>query len=342
MKRPLVSIALPVRNVSTTFEAALKSIQEQTVDDLEIIIVNHGSTDGTGELIRRAAEKDSRICHHEGHGTFVEAANLAWKMAAGEFVARMDGDDVAYPDRLAKQVAFLEQSPELAACGSLVQIIKRAPDGSTSAPDEGYQRYNAWINSVKTPEAIRRERFVDSPIPNPTAMIRREILLETGGYNDPPWAEDYDFWLRLLEMGYGIGKVDEVLLDWYDSDQRSTRTLARYELSQFQSAKAHFLSKIKQVKALGVIICGAGPVGKEFAHLMRAHEIEIHAFIEVNKRQLGNQIHGIPVLSTGTLSSFKNKAVALSAIGQAGARDKIREDVFPAGFQEGVDFFCVA
>ncbi|MDF1738776.1 MAG: glycosyltransferase [Verrucomicrobiales bacterium] len=342
MKRPLVSIALPVRNAGTTFRAALESIQKQSIDDLEIVIVDHGSSDDTAALIRRAAKEDSRIRHFEGKGTFVEAANLAWKQGTGEFVARMDGDDVAYPDRLEKQLAFLGHNPAIAACGSLVRIVKRSPDGSPTPADEGYRRYNEWINSVKTPEAILRERFVDSPIPNPTAMIRREVLIETGGYRDPAWAEDYDFWLRLLQKGYSIGKVDEVLLDWYDSDQRSTRTLARYELSRFQSAKAHYLSQIEKVKDLGVFICGAGPVGKEFAHLMRTNEIKIHAFIEVNQRQIGNHIHGIPVLGTETYPAFKKKAVALSAIGQAGAREKIRSDLLPVGFREGHDFFCVA
>ncbi|MDA7921666.1 glycosyltransferase [Verrucomicrobiales bacterium] len=342
MKYPLVSVALPVKNVSGTFQEALESIQSQTIDDIEIIIVDHGSTDGTGELIKQAAKVDSRIHHYAGNGTFVEAANLAWQKAKGQLVARMDGDDVAYPDRLAKQIAFLDHNPDLAACGTLVRIVKRSMDRSVIPPDEGYQRYNEWINSVKSPEAILRERFIDSPIPNPTAMIRREVLIKSGGYSDPIWAEDYDFWLRLLEMGYGIGKVDEVLLDWYDSDQRSTRTLARYELSQFQNAKAHYVSQIKRVKELGVIICGAGPIGKEFSHLMLAHEIEVHAFIEVNERKLGNRIHGIPVLGLDSLPSLTRKAVALSAIGQAGARDKIRADLIPAGFKEGVDFFCVA
>lgn len=342
MKRPLVSIALPVRNAGATFQAALGSLQKQSIDDLEIIIVDHGSSDDTASLIRKAAAEDSRIRHFEGKGTFVEAANLAWEMGTGDFVARMDGDDVAYPDRIEKQLAFLEHNHAIAACGSLVRIVKQAPDGSPAPPDDGYRRYNEWINSVKTPEAILRERFVDSPIPNPTAMIRREVLVETGGYRDPAWAEDYDFWLRLLQKGYSIGKVDEVLLDWYDFEQRSTRTLARYELSQFQSAKAHYLSQIEKVRDLGVFICGAGPVGKEFARLIGAKKIKIHAFIEVNKRQIGNHIHGIPVMGTETYPDFKNKAVALSAIGQPAAREKVRGDLLPAGFREGHDFFCVA
>lgn len=342
MKRPLVSVALPVRNAATTFAAALGSIRKQTFDDFEIIVVDHGSSDGTDELILEAARSDSRIRHFQGKGTFVEAANLAWEKGRGELVARMDGDDVAYPGRLAKQVAFLEQNQEVAACGSLVRIVKRSEDGTPAPPDDGYRRYNEWINAVKSPEAILRERFIDSPIPNPTAMIRRKILVESGGYGDPAWAEDYDFWLRLLEQGHSIGKVDEVLLDWYDSEQRSTRTIARYELSRFQSAKAHYLSRIEKVRALGVFICGAGPVGKEFAGLLRAKKIQIHAFIEVNQRQIGNIIHGIPVLGTETLPSFVGKAVALSAIGQAGARDKIRADLSPAGFEEGVEFYCVA
>ena len=191
------------------------------------------------------------------------------------------------------------------------------------------------------PEDISRERFIDSPISNPTAMIRREVLEEYGGYRDTTWAEDYDLWLRLLHDGNKLGKVSEPLLDWFDWDDRSTRKLPRYSLENFQRAKAHFLAKLKPVQDLGVSICGAGPLGKTMAGLLRHEKITVHSFFEVNERRIGNRIADVPVYSSNELDRAKG-TILLSSVGLRGARDQVRAVAQDAEFTEGKDFFCVA
>lgn len=335
-------MVMPARNADATIGAAIESILSQDFQDFEFILVDHKSDDVTPALMAQAAEADSRIQIYECNDTFVEAANLAWHNAAGEYIARMDSDDVAYPQRLSQQLSYLKQHPSLSACGSLVSICKRNGNGAKIPPDDGYQRYESWINSVITPEEIRRQRFVDSPIPNPTTMIRRSSLVSSGGYHDPPWAEDYDFWLRLLEGGNEIGKVPEVLLDWYDSPVRSTRTIARYQTDQFQNAKAHFLSRMPNLKRDGVAICGAGPIGKEMARLLADRDILTSYFLEVNQRQIGQKISGIPVIDHATLNGLPREMTILSAVGNRTSRERIAELVTAAGWVEGENFFSVA
>jgi glycosyltransferase involved in cell wall biosynthesis len=337
-----ISVAMPTRNAERTVSAAIRSIREQSWKDFDFVIVDHASTDGTPEILAKAAREDSRIKVIRAEGTFVEAANLAWRETKGSLIARMDSDDVAHPERLARQVEFLNSRPELAACGSLVRIGKRGAGGSIEAAEGGYQRYERWVNSVITPAQILRERFVDSPLPNPTALIRREVLEALGGYHDPGWAEDYDFWLRLLEKGFQLGKVEEILLDWFDVPDRSTRTVPRYELTRFQEAKAYYLSRIPEVEQLGVTLCGAGPIGKEMARYLRNRKIEVGAFCEVNKRQIGNRIDGIPVEGSDAIAGKRGSTILLSAVGQPGARNRIRELAVDAGYVEGENFFCVA
>lgn len=342
MSTPLVTVSIPARDAEKTLIAALKSIQNQTLRETEIILVDHKSKDNTSEIMVESARLDSRIKVLKCTGSFVEAANLAWKAGSAPMIARMDSDDVAHATRLEEQVRHMQENPNLSACGTLVKIVKRNEAGTVGPADEGYKRYENWINSVISPEDIYRERFVDSPIANPTSMIRRDSMEKLGGYADPEWAEDYDLWLRALENGFCVGKVDKILLDWFDAPDRSTRTIARYDLSQFQIAKAHFLSRIPIVQERGVVICGAGPIGKEMAQLLAGKDITIHAFIEVNQRQIGNTIHGIPVLADSALPAYKSEAVALSAVGQAGARAKIRDLALNSHFIEGETFFCVA
>lgn len=342
MNAPPVSVVMPVRNAAGTVGDAIESIRGQDFADFEFVVVDHASEDGTAEILREAADRDDRIRTLTHRGTFVEAANLAWRSSTGELVARMDGDDVAHPERLRRQVEFLEAHPGIAACGTLVSIVRRGENGATLPADDGYRRYENWVNSVVEPSEIERERFVDSPLPNPTSMIRRCVLEDLAGYGDPAWAEDYDFWLRLLERGHRLGKVPERLLDWHDAPSRSTRNLERYSLARFQEAKAHFLARIPRVAETGVVLCGAGPIGKEMARLLSDRGIPVHAFVEVNERQIGNRIAGVPVRGAGALSSFAGSAVAIGAVGQPGARDRIRGLVTESGFREGDDFFCVA
>ncbi|MEO0416212.1 MAG: glycosyltransferase family A protein [Verrucomicrobiota bacterium] len=337
-----VSVVMPARNAERTIGRAIESVLAQTLDNFDFVIVDHDSSDRTGAIIAEYARADRRIRKVECGGTFIEACNTGWQLAKGALIARMDADDWAYPHRLAEQALFLQQHPELGACGAKVEILKTDVSGRDTPPEGGYAEYERWINSVCDPSRIRIERFVDSPIPNPTAMIRREVMEELQGYRDLPWAEDYDFWLRMLDSGRGIGKVPQTLLKWYDSDSRVTRNHERYRLSEFQRAKAHFLGRLPAVRAKGVVISGAGPVGCEMLDLLRAEGIGCHAFIEVNPKLIGGEKKGIPVEGINSFSNWQEQAVIISAVGQKGSRERIREMLKPLNFTEGKDFFCVS
>lgn len=342
MIAPSVSVVMPARNAVATLGTAVDSLRQQDLGEFRIVLVDHGSEDGTGQLMEDFAREDARIRVFRATGRFVEAANLAWREAPGEFIARMDADDIAHPSRLRRQRDFLVDHPDLAGCGTLVRIRRRLESGEIVPCDGGYQRYEHWINGIVSPEAIAAQRFIDSPLPNPTMMLRREVLEDAGGYADPEWAEDYDLWLRLFEQGHRLGKVPEVLLDWLDGPTRATRSQDRYSLALFQEAKAHYLSRHPMVREKGVVICGAGPTGKDLAKRLRRYEVVIHAFLEVNERQIGQRIAGLPVLHSDCADEFADRAVMLAAAGRAPARETIRQLITGAGFREGEDFFCVA
>jgi glycosyltransferase involved in cell wall biosynthesis len=343
---PTVSIVLPARDAESTLGMAIESCLAQTLPNFELILVDHGSIDGTFSVMKKYARRDSRIdvLKKPRSAPFVSVANLAWQESRGELIARMDADDFSYPARLQHQVRFLADHPDMAACGTLVRIRKRRTAESTShtAPDQGYADYETWINSLVTPDDIAAQRFIDSPLANPTTLVRRSALERFGGYADPDWAEDYDLWLRMLEAGERLGKVEKVLLDWIDSDTRSTRTIDRYSQDQFQRAKAHYLARLPLVRQRGVSIAGAGPIGKKLARRLRDdHGITVGAFFEVSENRIGNAIDGIPVLPTEALAGSPHR-VLVGAVGLPGARDLIRDLALANSYREGEDFFCVA
>lgn len=337
-----VSVAMPVRNAAPTVEAAVASLQAQDLGDFEIVVVDHASSDDSLARLEGLARGDSRIRVLRCEGSYVDACNLAWRSCEGDCIARMDADDFAAPERLRRQRDFLLDHPDALACGTQVRIRKRNGEGDLTEPDGGYRRYETWINSLLTPEAIARERFVDSPLPHPSMMIRREALEEAGGYHDPPWAEDYDLWLRLLEAGHEIGKVGECLLDWIDAPGRSSRTVERYALGRFREAKAHYLARLRPIREGGAVVCGAGPTGKELAKGLVRRGIAVLAFLEVNPRQIGQRIGGIPVLSADEAGRFLGKTTLLAAVGSEPGRSRLKSLLDGAGFSEGRDFFRVA
>lgn len=332
---------LPVRDAETTLEAAARSCLAQTFGDFELILIENQATAGTRAVVRRLLAEDGRV-RVLSAPDFIPALNLAWTESRGGFLARMDADDLCLPDRIARQVEFLEQNPDLAACASLVRIRRRGADGSIGDPQDGYAVFEEWLNSVVTPGEIAAQRFVDSPIANPSAMIRREVFDQIGGYRKVDWAEDYDFWLRLLEAGARIGKAGEQLLDWFDSDFRLTRTDEHYSQTRFLQAKAHFLARLPIVRERGVAICGAGPIGKRLGRLLRVEGVEIQAFFDVSERRIGNEIGGVRILGNEALP-LAGRPVLLGAVGLRGARERVRDVVLALDdYAEGRDFFCVA
>jgi len=342
-KTPSISIILPARNAQETLPLAIESCLAQTLPDFELFLVDHGSSDKTFSLMKKYVRRDARVraARAPEGSTFVEALNFCTREAGGDLLVRMDADDFSYVDRLQHQANYMNEHPEVAACGSLVRIRLRQSDLSGAEPMSGYAEYEKWLNEIVTPIEVATERFIDSPIANPTAMIRREVMEQLGGYHEVEWAEDYDLWLRMLHAGEQIGKVDKVLLDWYDSETRITRTSERYSQDNFLKAKAFYLAKEPLVKERGVSVAGAGPIGKKLARWLTEFGVRLECFLEVNERRIGNEIAGTLVREGNCLKKAQG-TVLIGAVGLSGAREKIRNLARLADFVEGKDFFCVA
>ena len=332
----MISVVLTARDAGRTLADAVDSCLRQTHSDFELLLVDNRSTDRTRAIADGFARQDSRVRVFSCEGTHVGAHQLGVAEARGDLIARMDADDVCHPDRLGLQAGFLARNGEVAGCACGVRVRSRGREVG-----EGFQRYVSWLNGLRSPDDIARERFIESPVVHPASMVRRDALLAVGGYQEVAWAEDYDLWLRLLDAGFSIGKVPEILFDWFDSDSRLTRSDERYSQDNFLRAKAHYLGKIDVVRQNGVAICGAGPIGKRIGRLLIDGGIRVRAFYDVNPRRIGEAIAGVPVCDQVEMRRGGG-VVLLGAVGLEGARDLIRGLAADQGFVEGRDFFCVA
>lgn len=221
---PIVSVVMPVRDAASYLEAAIESVLAQTLTDIELIVVDDGSRDGSSGIIARHAGRDRRIrvLRHGALG-IVAALQAGLASARADLVARMDADDLALPQRLERQVAALRDNPQAAAVGSACEMIDR--QGALMWE----QRYPA------SPEAIRRELGTRNCIAHPTVLMRKKAVIEAGGYRAPfALCEDYDLWLRLSEH-HDLLNLDEVLLQyrlhpgqssWRSHEQRILSELA--------------------------------------------------------------------------------------------------------------------
>ncbi len=201
MSKPIVSVLMPVHNVESTICECLESILAQTVSNFEMVVVDDGSSDSSRIILEDYAthEKRIKLICTEQQG-IVKALNLGLKNCNGNYIARMDGDDVMHPQRLEQQIEFLKQDPSLDLIGCLVEGIPQTTN------------YQQWSNSLTTNQAIREEIFVESPIMHPTFFAKHELFEKIGGYCAHPWAEDYDFLLRAYQFNIQFGKVQEYLV----------------------------------------------------------------------------------------------------------------------------------
>jgi glycosyltransferase involved in cell wall biosynthesis len=324
---PLVSVLMPVRDEAPYLAEALASLSEQTLEDFEVIVVDDGSTDESPEIALEHTRRDARfrVVRQAARGV-VAALELARAGARGRYVARMDGDDVALPQRLALQAEALE-SEGLDACGSRIAYFGAVRDGA--------RRYERWVNSLVTAESAARDVFVECPIPHPALFARREAV----SYRDCGWPEDYDLVLRLWASGARFRNVEEVVVRWREHAGRASRTDGAYSLDAFVRCKVHHLRVAFGCDS--ALVWGAGPVGKSFARELRRQGSDVVAFVEVDPRKIGREIYGIPVVSVDEAPRFA-EAFALGAVAGEEARARIREMVAAQGRRDGVDFVAVA
>jgi glycosyltransferase involved in cell wall biosynthesis len=195
---PLVSIIVPTYNRAALVPEAVASVEAQTFRDFEILVVDDGSTDATLKAL--APWAGVRVLRRRSRGGVAAARNLGVAAARGEWLAFLDSDDLWLPEKLARQMAYLEERPGLLLCQT----------------DETWVRNGVRVNKPASHRKVAGQIFLPSLshcMVSPSAVVlHRRLLSEHGGFDeDLPAAEDYDLWLRLTRH-YDVGLVDEPLI----------------------------------------------------------------------------------------------------------------------------------
>ncbi len=203
---PKVSVLLPVWNAERYLAGAIDSVLGQTLADFALLIVDDGSSDGSGALIRRYRDRRIRRIENEKNLGVTRSLNLGLEQARGRYVARMDADDLCAPERLERQVAFLDAHPRVVLVASRARRIdaRGAELGVVATPVDG--------------DTLRRRLRLGNCIVHGSVMMRADAVRALGGYDESmERAEDYDLWLRLSER-HGIAALPDLLYAWREHD----------------------------------------------------------------------------------------------------------------------------
>ena len=232
---PKVSVIMGVYNGSKRIQTAIESILNQTFMDFELIICDDGSIDNSVEIIKKFANKDQRIklIKNKKNLGLASTLNNCLELAKGEYIARMDDDDISHPDRFKKQVSFLDSHPEYALVGSSRNM---------------YDDNGIWGINIIEGERTKFDIYMGRTFVHPSVMIRKSAILDVGGYttsSETERTEDFDLWCKLYTKGYKGYNLSDILIDYYESKDSYNKRKYKYRICEFKL-------KLKWRKPLGI------------------------------------------------------------------------------------------
>ena len=207
MNNPLVSVIMPAYNAEKWIAEAIDSILNQTYDNIELLIYDDGSTDETWGILLDYSTKHDKVhfFHDDMNRGVTVALNTLINLSHGKYIARMDADDIAMPDRIEKQVAYIEKQSRLSAIGTGIEMFG---DKNTNPGRDKW-----WGNDFVLHETITRKLPYRNCLCHPSVLFIGDILREYM-YEGARVFQDYDLFLRMGSDGHLIGKVDETLLKY--------------------------------------------------------------------------------------------------------------------------------
>lgn len=268
----MVSLVMAVYNGGAHLNETLDGMMSQTYSDLEIIIVNDGSTDSTQRLLNSIKDKRVKVITLEKNSGAANALNIGIEQSRGEWIAIHDADDISLPNRIKEQIAYLSDHSKLVAAGSFIECFTDKDINVMNLSISNLQNYK---NSIKTSDQVKAELFKGCPITHGSLVMSKEAFLYTGRYN-PKYkiAYDYDLYMRLSAIG-PIGNTPKILYRYRISSDSLSNLDVIETSNEFLMVAAKYIAKYcfeYKYKKPSVIVFGSVEGCKNFEEVMKAEK----------------------------------------------------------------------
>lgn len=230
---PTITVFMAAYNAANYIKESIQSILDQTYEDFELVIVNDGSTDDTVAVVNSFKDPRIRLLHNPENKGLTYTRNVILTAARGEYVAILDSDDIASPNRLKLQYDFFRSHPEVLLCGGHGAIINQKGEHVDS-------------DNLHVPTGIDRVKatlLFKNPFVNSTVMYKTDVFKSLNGYQDYAPAEDYELFTRIADQ-HAVGNIDEVLVRYRIHENNTSILNAEVAMEKVKQIKRNQLKKL--------------------------------------------------------------------------------------------------
>ncbi|MCD2259005.1 glycosyltransferase family 2 protein [Psychroserpens luteolus] len=300
MSNPLISILTPFKNTEQYLPECLESIQNQSYQNWELLIVDDHSNDKSYELVNTFAAHDKRIKLYKNKGNgIINALRLALSKSSGDYITRMDSDDIMHPEKLSMMLNDLQTHGKQHIALGLVKYF------SDNGIGDGYAKYESWLNNLTQYGHNYTEIYKECVIPSPCWMLHRDDLLNCQDFIPERYPEDYDLTFRFYKNNIKCIPSNTVLHYWRDYSTRASRTDEHYAENHFLELKVDYFLELNYDAFRPLTIWGAGQKGKKVAQLLKTKHIPF-IWICDNPKKIGKHIYDELLHNFQYLEDLKN------------------------------------
>ena len=311
----IISILLPVFNTAPYLRECLDSILAQTETDWELLAVNDFSTDESLQILEEYAVRDERIRVFQNiEKGIVPALRLAFQQSSGLLVTRMDSDDRMLPQKLAFLKKMLLENGQGCVATGLVKYFSQNQLG------EGYRRYATWMNSLALVNRHFDEIYRECTIPSPCWMAWHGDLTQIGAFKDTIYPEDYDLAFRFRQAGFKVVTHPEVLHEWRDRPDRTSRTHELYLDNSYLFLKTDWFIRTDYNAQRPLVLWGAGRKGKRLARMFSERNVPFRWVCD-NPAKWGHRVGTSKLESFEILLEMSDPQIIIAVATPAGQQD---------------------
>jgi|GEM_PF-6900245 len=279
---PKISVIIPVFNAERYLKLAIDSILNQTLQNIEIIAINDGSTDNSMAILNGYSDHRLKFFENTVNLGMVATRNNAISLAKGEYIAFFDNDDISHPTRLSQELHFLESHPDIAVVGSWARFI-----------DENGKPFGQWATPTE-PDSVFKAIVQYNPIINTSVLMRKSVVDEIGELRGSSGVDDYEYWLRVAEK-HKISNIPETLVDYRIHSNQLSLTKLSKQVNDANQLKIAFTIRWK---SLGILSKNFEPLiptfwgkitGKENS-VAKAYLYWARLYKEMGNEKLSNQL----------------------------------------------------